>query len=143
MKKLILAFGFMICGTIGSVAVFSTPVLADDSCDNKGKILTFKPWYSGLTDSACDIKLPAKDTESQARFVWRIGLNVLDSLFQVVGYIAVGYIMYGGFLMMGSLGSSDKAARSRKTILNAVIGLVITIVSLAIVNVISSTIGIK
>ena len=103
--------------------------------------MTFKAWYDGLTDGSCNIESPGSDTDKQAAFVWRIVLNVIDDLLQVVGYITVGYIMYGGFLMMTSIGSPDKAAHARKTILSAVIGLIVTLLSIAIVNLISSTIG--
>jgi len=49
--------------------------------------------------------------------------------------------MYGGFLMMTSNGAPDKAARGRKTIMSAAIGLVIALASVALVNFISSKIG--
>lgn len=50
--------------------------------------------------------------------------------------------MYGGFLMMTSSGAPDKAAHGRKTIMSAAIGLVIALASVALVNFISSKIGV-
>lgn len=141
MKKIILAVSLIVFGAFGSTVFFSGNQAFADACSDKGKILTFKPWYDGLTDGSCNIQSPGSDTDKQAAFLWRIVLNVIDDLLQVVGYITVGYIMYGGFLMMTSIGSPDKAAHARKTILSAVIGLVVTLLSIAIVNLISSTIG--
>ena len=94
-----------------------------------------------MTDSSCNIKKPGDGTDAQANFIWKIVLNIVDDMFQIVGYIVTGYIMYGGFLMMSSVGSPEKAARAQKTMLSAVVGLVVTIAAIAIVNLISSRIG--
>jgi len=141
MKKIIIAMSLMVIGSFGASVTFPGISFADDACSNKGKILTLKPWYSGLTNDDCSLKNPGTDTNSQANYIWKIALNIVDDLLQLIGYTTVGYIMYGGFLMMTSIGSPDKAAHARKTILSAVIGLIVTLLSIAIVNLISSTIG--
>lgn len=142
MKKIIIAMSLMIIGSFGASVTFPNTSFADDACSNKGKILTLKPWYSGLTNNDCSLKSPGADTNSQANYIWKIALNIVDDLLQLIGYTTVGYIMYGGFLMMTSNGAPDKAARGRKTIMSAVIGLVIALASVALVNFISSKIGV-
>ena len=132
----------MIIGSFGASVTFPGISFADDACSNKGKILTLKPWYSGLTNNDCSLKNPGTDTNSQANYIWKIALNIVDDLLQLIGYTTVGYIMYGGFLMMTSNGAPDKAARGRKTIMSAAIGLVIALASVALVNFISSKIGV-
>ena len=132
----------MIIGSFGASVTFPNTSFADDACSNKGKILTLKPWYSGLTNNDCSLKSPGADTNSQANYIWKIALNIVDDLLQLIGYTTVGYIMYGGFLMMTSNGAPDKAARGRKTIMSAAIGLVIALASVALVNFISSKIGV-
>lgn len=109
-------------------------------------ILTFPVWYRGLVGDPpeCNLKSPdALNTSAKGQpsnglsnFIWRIVLNVTEIGLQLVGYISVGYILYGGFLFLTSQGSSEGSAKARKTILNAVIGLVISIASIAIVNLI-------
>ena len=141
MKKIIIAMSLMIIGSFGASVTFPGISFADDACSNKGKILTLKPWYSGLTNDDCSLKNPGADTNSQANYIWKIALNIVDDLLQLIGYTTVGYIMYGGFLMMTSNGAPDKAARGRKTIMSAAIGLVIALASVALVNFISSKIG--
>ena len=101
-----------------------------------------KPWYSGLTNNDCSLRSPGADANSQANYIWKIALNIVDDLLQLIGYTTIGYIMYGGFLMMTSNGAPDKAARGRKTIMSAAIGLVIALASVALVNFISSKIGV-
>ena len=142
MKKIIIAMSLMVIGSLGVSMTFPGISFADDACSNKGKILTLKPWYSGLTNNDCSLKNPGTDTNSQANYIWKIALNIVDDLLQLIGYTTVGYIMYGGFLMMTSNGAPDKAAHGRKTIMSAAIGLVIALASVALVNFISSKIGV-
>lgn len=142
MKKIIIAMSLMVMGSFGASVTFPNTSFADDACSNKGKILTLKPWYSGLTNNDCSLKSPGADTNSQANYIWKIALNIVDDLLQLIGYTTIGYIMYGGFLMMISNGAPDKAARGRKTIMSAAIGLVIALASVALVNFISSKIGV-
>ena len=142
MKKIIIAMSLMVIGSFGASITFPGISFADDACSNKGKILTLKPWYSGLTNDDCSLKNPGTDTNSQANYIWKIALNIVDDLLQLIGYTTIGYIMYGGFLMMTSNGAPDKAARGRKTIMSAAIGLVIALASVALVNFISSKIGV-
>lgn len=141
MKKTVIAVFLVIFGACGHSVVFSSSRAFADECSDRGRILTLKPWYSGLTDSSCNIKRPGDGTDAQANFIWKIVLNIVDDMFQIVGYIVTGYIMYGGFLMMSSVGSPEKAARAQKTMLSAVVGLIVTIGAIAIVNLISSRIG--
>jgi hypothetical protein len=61
-------------------------------------------------------------------------------ILQLVGYIAVGFIIFGGYKYMISAGSPDGMVKARKTITNAIIGLVISIFSVAIVKIISGAI---
>ena len=142
MKKIIIAMSLVIIGSFGASVTFQNTSFADDACSNKGKILTLRPWYSGLTNNDCSLKSPGVDTNSQANYIWKIALNIVDDLLQLIGYTTIGYIMYGGFLMMTSNGAPDKAARGRKTIMSAAIGLVIALASVALVNFISSKIGV-
>ena len=116
MKKIIIAISLMIIGSFGASVTFPGISFADDACSNKGKILTLKPWYYGLTKGDCSIKDIGSDADSQANFIWKIVLNIVDDLLQLIGYTTVGYIMYGGFLMMTSNGAPDNAAHGRKTI---------------------------
>ena len=67
-------------------------------------------------------------------FIWAIILNVVNDIFQAVAYVAVGFVMWGGFLFMTSTGNPDQAARGRKTLINALIGAVIAMSAGIIVN---------
>lgn len=151
MKKIIIAITLIVIGSVGvsilspaiSMADDNKPAASDEKKCPSGKILTLKPWYYGLTKDDCSIKDPGSDANSQANFIWKIALNIIEDLLQIVGYATTGYIMYGGFLMMTSNGAPEKAAHGRKTIMSAAIGLVIALVSIAIVGFVSSRIGVS
>lgn len=149
MKKLqlyLLAL-FMAAGIGGAAfATIPTPVSAAD-CSGRNIILTFPAWYRGLAESdgnGCKIRFPGttQGNGGLTKFVWTIILNVIDMLLQLVGYVAVGFIIYGGFIFLSSAGAPDAAARARKMILNAVIGLILAITSVAIVNLIAGGLNI-
>lgn len=139
MKKVILAIALILTGSAGSVVVFDQ-MAAYAACPS-GKILTLKPWYDGLVDADCNVRTPGSSADDQAKFVWHIVLNIVDDMFQIIGYVATGYIMYGGFFIMTSAGSPDKAARGRKIILNASVGLIVVLASIGIVNLAAGALG--
>ena len=122
----------------GTATAAFIPQTAGAAC-KEGRLLTMPTWYRGLTetkDGECHIKPPGKTQESLARFIWRIGLNVVEIMLHIVGYAAVGYMIFGGFKYLTSTGQPDKISGAKRTIMNAAIGLIISIFAIAIVNVI-------
>lgn len=133
-----LLFAVGIGGTFTAVALPSTSY-ADPACDKS--FLTIPPWYKDLTTAApdCNIKSPtdAPFNGNISQYVWKIVLNVTEILLHAIGYLTVGFIIYGGFKYLLSAGSADGITKAKTTIFNAVIGLVLSILSIAIVNLIS------
>ena len=70
-------------------------------------------------------------------------LAILDMLLRVAGLVAVGFIIYGGISYVTSQGEPDATHRAQSTILNALIGLVIAIISVAIVAFAGNALGAK
>lgn len=99
-------------------------------CTNR--FLGFPAWYNGLLDGSCNVTSPS--SAGLSNFIWHIVMNVIEAAMMLVGYIAVGFILYGGFQYLTSQGTPDAAAKARTTITNAVIGLVISLVAVAIIN---------
>lgn len=140
MKKIqnwILALLF-VASTGGATLAVAMPQTASAACNDR--LLTFPAWFKGLTTANCDIQSPTAAKGGIAGFIWTIVFNIIEFMMQLVGYIAVGFIIAGGFKYMTSAGAPDAAARARKTITNAVIGLVIAVFSIAIVNVVAGAI---
>lgn len=104
----------------------------------KDSAFAIPAWYRGLQDSNCNIIQP--DANSPEKFVMQIGLNIVQALMVIIAYIAVFFIIKGGFGYMTSAGSPEGMASARKTITNAVIGLVISALAASIVNAIAGAI---
>lgn len=118
----------------GATFTMATPQPAYAACSES--LLTFPAWYKGLLDGGCNIKSP-KDAGGLSTFIWTIVLNIIEIMLQAVGYIAAGFIIRGGFKYMTSVGDPGETAKAKKMVMDAVIGLVISMLSVAIVNLIS------
>ncbi len=138
-------FAILFASTIGGTAfsVLSPSTAHADACSDKGRILTIPPWYKDLQQADCKTLKGPGDFESSPGkgdglrvYIWKIILNIIEIMLHLVGYICVGFIIYGGFIFM-TAGGSDGAAKGRTTLLNAIIGLVISIASIAIVNLVT------
>ncbi len=124
---------------IAPSVVFPAPAYA--ACSDK-PVLGVVPWYRGLqkeeTDAQgnkyCAVTVPGSGL---AKFVTMIALNILQAAFTIAAYVTIFFIIKGGFSYMLSAGSSDGMANAKKTITNAVIGLVIVLLSTAIINTIA------
>ena len=90
------------------------------------------PWYSALTCTNGEIDQSNFQGSNLTSSIIRIiGVVVKDALF-LAGFVAVGFVMYGGFLMVTSSGNPTAVVKAKKTISNALIGLVISILATAI-----------
>lgn len=148
--KLILAINAMIWGAVWlSQSVLATEEQPADSQSNTGlsKCEEYGPlkipkWYRGLVDANCEIVKPEDKVDNNGKviedglqhFVTIIILNVGDMLLRIVGLAAAGFIIVGGFKYMFAQGESGKVVAAKKTIVNALIGLVIAMISMVIVN---------
>ena len=101
----------------------------------------FPHWFEyldGKTD-ALGKCVPTFDP-NQINDLWGIGLAGIDILLYVVGFVSVGFIIYGGFVYMTSNGEPDRTKGAKDTILNALIGLVVAIVASSVVSFIGNSI---
>lgn len=108
--------------------------------------LTFPAWYDGLLDGDCKIASPStlgSNGDGLTQFIFRIVLNIIEIVLQVIAYATAGYIIYGGFKYLTAAGSPDRVTAGRKIITNALVGLVISFMSIAIVNLISGNVGLN
>jgi hypothetical protein len=130
----------------GATFTLATPGTTYAACATQN-FLTFPTWYKGLVDDSCNIVPPDGQAGSHdpmhptlQTFIWTIVLNVIEFMLQLVGYLSVGFLIFGGYKYMISAGAADGMIKARKTIMNAIIGLVLSIFSVAIVNLISGVI---
>lgn len=134
-------FAFLIASPAVIVATPQTTYAANPgNCETR--FLGIPPWYRGLTktDSTGDCAIMSPNEVSPGSkdalsiFIWKIVLNVIEMALILAGWIALAFILYGGFLFITSGGNASQAEKARKSIFNAVIGLVISLGAIAISN---------
>jgi hypothetical protein len=113
---------------------------AAGACDSS--FFGLKTWHAYLQkNSDCSIKdFQVLGGTSGSDFVL-IALALMDDLLRIAGFVAIGYIIYGGILYITSQGSPDQTGKAQNTILNALIGLVIAVVAVAFVSFIGNRLG--
>jgi hypothetical protein len=149
LKKVLLAGSFIlfIASPVISLSTPQTTYAAEPGgCENR--VLGIPPWYRGLTkedkndDGSVDCMiLSPNDVGGLSNFIWKIVLNVIELALVLASLIAVFYILYGGFLFITGGGNSSQVEKARKSILNAVIGLIISMGAIAITNLIFGVLG--
>ncbi|MGH7218300.1 MAG: hypothetical protein ACREGE_02570 [Candidatus Microsaccharimonas sp.] len=131
-KNFIVA-GLFIFGLAAPVTALISPQTVSAGAACEGRILGVPPWYRGLTDDDCNIASPS-NSDGIESFIWKIVLNIIEMAIIIVAYIAVFFILYGGFLYLTGGGNSSQLEKAKKSITNAVIGLVIAMASVGIIN---------
>lgn len=122
-------------GSMTAIAAPSTTVAAS-SCTSS--FLGFPAWYDGLLDKDCNVKSPT-GKDGLSKFIWHIALNIVEIALVAVIYISAIFTLFGGFMFMTSQGKPENAAKARMTMLDAVIGLIISFIAVGAVNFIISS----
>jgi hypothetical protein len=128
-----------------------------------------KPWYqyigkelddgkapSGASDeekveakrNLCNVKCfnvftvsEANDCGQKSSDIPLVLLAVADDLLRIAGLIALGFIFVGAFKYVGSQGNPDSTKSAQETIINALLGLAISLTAVAIVSFIGNKLG--
>lgn len=82
------------------------------------------------------LDLSSKPGGNTVRGILLFGINLLLS---VSGLIAVLFIIIGGFQYITSRGNEEQAETGKRTLTNAIIGVVVIVLSFAIVRIVSNT----
>jgi hypothetical protein len=139
MKKIFIGLIIIAIAGVMSPSVAKAAIVEgtlDSACEKS--FMGLQPWYKGLavktntTPPTCVIGTPLSD--KIPLFVWTIVLNILGDLFTLVGYLSVGFLIYGGFSYALAKGSPDKIAKGKKIIMSAITGLIIAVLSTFIAN---------
>ncbi|HMQ01933.1 MAG TPA: pilin [Candidatus Doudnabacteria bacterium] len=71
----------------------------------------------------------------------QIIVRIINILLMLAGILAVIFIMVGGFMLATSAGNENRLTQGKKTLIYAVAGLIVTILSFTIVALVQSVIG--
>ena len=120
-------------------------------CYQKSGFLGFPTWYeyldvgpktneAGKVIDECAIIGPEESGEfSFTKALPRIGLAITEILLRVAGIVTVAFVMVGGFKYMTSQGEPDGLKKAQGTVINALIGLAISVLAVTIVSFIGGT----
>ncbi len=106
------------------------------------RIFMIPTWYRGLKVGDCaGVSPDGNNGEDLPKFLTILVMNIVQALLVVAAYVTVFFVIKGGFGYMTSAGSPEGMTSARKTITNALIGMVIAILAASIVNAIAGAIG--
>lgn len=138
MRRRLVAFFFAIMTGV-SLIMPTAPVYAASSCQAPS-FLGMPAWYRGLLERDENGDCTTIKNPGVRIFVLTVALNILQAAMVAVAYVAVGFIIKGGYMYMISTGRPDAVAKAKNTIRDALIGLTIAISAAAIVNMVSGII---
>jgi hypothetical protein len=104
------------------------------------------PWYHYLNGSNfngypdCSIK-SFNFFSGSSSDIPLVLVAVVDDLLRVAGLVAVAFVVYGAIQFIASQGSPEQTARAQTTIINALIGMAVAIVSVAFVSFLGNKLG--
>jgi hypothetical protein len=107
-------------------------------CQPGGSLLGLPTWYKYLDgqrvmDDSTGIEI-CQPVFDGANDIWKVVAAVLEVLLRVGSLIAIGFVVYGGVTYILSQGAPDKTKQALQTIINALVGLVISIIAAALVG---------
>lgn len=141
--KLFVTVSMLLVSAFTALSVVGAPAYAADCPPND--LLGIPAWYSGLrvdpSGGNCDIKPIGDGGISLNVFIVKVALNVVRAGLVIAGYVAVFFIIKGGFSYMTAQGEPGNLTTAKQTITNAIIGLIIALLSSAIVGAIAGAIN--
>lgn len=103
-------------------------------------INAFAPIASALTVISPEDN-PVKDISGQTGSLRQLVLTIVNFFLGFLGLLAVIMIIYGGFLYVSSAGKEESVGTAKKILLYALIGIVIIVISFALVNTLLGGLG--
>src|SRR5690349_9763851 len=105
--------------------------LLADNCTKQGYLPNL---YEGIQDpQSCEVQVRTISD------IFKLAANAIQILIIAAGFVAVGFILYGAILYIISGGDSANIKKGKDTIVNAVVGLIITMLAFAVVRFISGS----
>lgn len=68
-------------------------------------------------------------------------VNVIRIMLLFAGAVAVFFVIVGGYQYIASGGNEETAEKGKKTLINAIIGIIVVVLAYAIINVIVNLVG--
>lgn len=104
-------------------------------------------WYQYLDATlefgrcTVDFSLKNADGSFNGTNIVLVALAITDMLLRIAALVSVAFVIIGGFKMLTSQGDPEGVKGGRNTAINALVGLVITIIASAVVSFIGNRLG--
>lgn len=95
--------------------------------------LTEPTFAAGLIDSSDNISAVAEATGGEGS-IKSLVQTLLNFALSFLGFVATVMVIYGGILYVVSAGDEESVGKAKKILMYAVIGIVIILISFALVN---------
>lgn len=126
---------------INGLSVVTASAQVADECKT-GSFLGFPTWYAYLevgkkANDKCAIIGPKDKDTNKFSFklaLPRIVLAVIEIMLRIAGIVTVGFVIFGGFKYITSQGEPEALKNAQSTIINALIGMAITILAVTMVT---------
>lgn len=138
--KTIYKNSILVVSVLLMLLAYSGSALADgqDPASCRKNFLGIPHWGKYLDfDDKCVIIPPAEG----GQVVLLVMFGIFDIILFLAGFIAFIMLVYGGFKFLTSTGEPQKIAAARTTILNALVGILITFVASNIVGFIAGSLS--
>jgi type IV secretion system pilin len=103
-----------------------------------GSFLGFPHWYEYLNGQTIpavnDVPAQCVPQISSISDIWLIVAAIVDMLLRLAGLVSIAFVIYGGIMFITSQGDPGKTNKARQTIINALIGVSISIVATIVVT---------
>ena len=131
---LFLSVGLLGAPSVSAQTVSNQSASLSEVCGGEGRYLlgVIPSWDRGL--GSCENVEVAEILEGNKIAI--LTTNILAIIVSVSALIAVGFIIVGGFVYILSSGNPEQATSARKTIMNALIGLVIVIMGRVVAEIV-------
>lgn len=139
-RVVLISLAMVVAGATGVAVMSPQPAGAATCPGGKARLLTFPAWYNGLVKDNCEMKKFENTDGFLRNFIFRIILNVVEMILQLVAYATIVFLILGGFNYMTAVGDPSRISAAKKTIERAIIGLVIALASIGIVNLIAGVV---
>ena len=100
-------------------------------------------YFLGMVSWDCGTKITeGSPTQTElTQGIWIIALNILSDISVIATYLAIGYVVYGGYQYIFSAGDPAKVVVGKKTLSQAFIGIAIVVSASIILNTIRIILG--
>lgn len=142
----------IISGTLMIMTASAKAVTAEACVRSSSNVLGFPTWYkylnptfvpaSGNAPAECKLAIPL-NAAGETDFMQAIGpilLAVFEIILRVSGILAIVFVIWGGIQYQLSQGEPERINKARSVIINALIGLALSISATVIVNLIARNI---